>query len=263
MIKIPDGKLSEFMIAHDKYKQCINTMDIYFQNIRLLNNRTKYINKNDYMVYLQDELSKIELVSNPLDVIIPSSDDSDHLFDVNPSVPEYESLKNIITEEYLTDLFKLAHPSVVALKNNEAVIETMVDEVFINYLIYKYIDMISIFRLNCFSVMTPVIEWVVTNITLNDIKNQLTCKRVKEDKILKYLPDNVFESDYNMNCKNFADICDIDTIMLNLISNINIKSDIIWIIGIYLAAGYSLFDVDKGIDSPCVKFVEDVVSKII
>ena len=60
----------------------------------------------------------------------------------------------------------------------------------------------------------------------------------------------------------FCDSFDIGKLMIKLASNIVIKSDVFWIIGIYMICSFAIFDKGNP-DSKITKYVSDVISKIL
>ena len=52
--------------------------------------------------------------------------------------------------------------------------------------------------------------------------------------------------------------------MMRLVTNMVVKTDIILILGVYLTIGFAMsdFNNDKAEDSPCAKYVREVLSKL-
>jgi hypothetical protein len=126
-------------------------------------------------------------------------------------------------------------------------------------------------RLNTYSNFTPIIEYIVNNITLDDWKNFLVSKRINEEKYAKNCEDIIFNPDVSATYKFYIEPqkettpkFDVVNLMMRLVTNMVVKTDIILILGVYLTIGFAMsdFNNDKAEDSPCAKYVREVLSKL-
>ena len=126
-------------------------------------------------------------------------------------------------------------------------------------------------RLNMFSNYTPVIEYIVQNISLDDWKNYIVSKKINEEKYAEKCEDLLFNPDisathnfYKKHEKETTPEIDVVNLLMRLISNIVLKTDIYVILGVYLILSFAMgdFNNDKIEDSPCAKYVRDVLSNL-
>jgi len=249
MFKITEGVSNQFKKSFETHRLHIATMNIFYNNIRLLNNHHKFLDRETYNNYCTDLLKDIELVTSPIDAIIPCDETVKELFVVNQLVPEYEEILSIMTLEKLYEIIPPTHEVHIKLKDNPNILTNVIDDIFIYFCIYKYLRQIDIIRINTFSNMKEIIEYVVNNVTLKDIKSFLISKKTDENKYEKYCKDILFNPDVAATQKFYSkqhnDIPAIDilSLMMRLSSNIVIKSDIYIIIGIYLILSFSISDI--------------------
>ena len=145
--------------------------------------------------------------------------------------------------------------------------DDVLDDVFIYYSIYKYLERIGEFRIKEFANFSDAIEYVVENIRLDELKDFIKRGEKVDDKKVDKLADYVFfETDYNSICdfyeKEYEPSFRLDLLLDKLITNIVLKSDIYIILAIYLAASFAVSDFKRGIESPCVNYVREVLSCI-
>lgn len=277
MFKIDSRTSNAFKNNFEKHRLHISTMNIFYSNIRLLNNRHKYLDRKTYKEYCHDLLKDIELVTSPIDAIVPCEDEtSKDIFKMNQLVPEYEKISSIMTIDKLYEILPPTNDVHIKLKDNRNILTDVIDDIFIYFCVYKYLEQIDFIRLNTFDNMRPIIEYVVNNITEKDIKNFIVSKKLNEEKYSRYCSDIIFNIDFARTQKFYAgeikkeninsDIPSIDVLnlMIKLATNIVVKSDIYIIIGIYLVLSSSISDIfNNNIDnSPCAQYVRDVLSKI-
>ena len=278
MLKVPDGRVKEFGDAVMNHKVNVSAMNVYFQNIRMLNGKHKYIDRDTYSDVFKHALSDIELVSSPIDSFVPADNDDEHgdeLFYVNQLMPEYVEISERLTIDVLKTELGTAHPAIVALINNECTLDRLIDDIYIYYCLFKYLEMIDIIQIKSYSYLTPIIEWIVDNVTLKDIKGFMHSKNFNPEKYTKNFEDLIFNPEFAITHKFYAgkegnvegtslfcDSFDIGKLMIKLASNIVIKSDVFWIIGIYMICSFAIFDKGNP-DSKITKYVSDVISKIL
>lgn len=300
MFNLPDKTANEFKKIFETHRVQISAMDVFYQNIRMLNNKSKILDRDSYSEYVIGILNDIELVSSPIDAFIPEEteepdepdtsdeeaenaegteaeaeeeeDDDDSIFKINRSVPEYEKIKNRMTIDFIYEILPMTHPTVMKLKENPTLLETVVDDMFIYYCLFKYLDQISKIRLMMYSNTTPIIEYVVCNIDERAIKNHIVSKNINVDKCRKNADEIFFDPDLMIMHKFYVaghekdNIPSFDTsnLFMRLLNNITIKSDIYIILGIYTTLSFAMSDItnEKISDSPCIVYVRDVLSKI-
>ena len=288
MFNLPDKTANEFKKLFETHRVQISAMDVFYQNIRMLNNKGKLLDRDSYSEYVLGILNDIELVSSPIDAFIPDvsdetdapvendsteeEDEDDSIFKINRSVPEYVKIKNRMTLEFIYEILPMTHPVVMKLKENNMLLETVVDDMFIYYCLFKYLDQISKIRLMMYSNTTPIIEYVVCNIDEKAIKNHLVSKNINVDKCREKAGEIFFDPDLMIMHKFYVkghekdNIRSFDTsnLFLRLLNNITIKSDIYIILGIYTTLSFAMSDItnEKISDSPCIVYVRDVLSKI-
>ena len=288
MFNLPDKTANEFKKLFETHRVQISAMDVFYQNIRMLNNKGKLLDRDSYSEYVLGILNDIELVSSPIDAFIPDvsdetdtpaendsteeEDEDDSIFKINRSVPEYVKIKNRMTLDFIYEILPMTHPVVMKLKENNMLLETVVDDMFIYYCLFKYLDQISKIRLMMYSNTTPIIEYVVCNIDEKAIKNHLVSKNINVDKCREKAGEIFFDPDLMIMHKFYVkghekdNIRSFDTsnLFLRLLNNITIKSDIYIILGIYTTLSFAMSDItnEKISDSPCIAYVRDVLSKI-
>ena len=110
MFNLPDKTANEFKKLFETHRVQISAMDVFYQNIRMLNKKNKLLDRDSYSEYVLGILNDIELVTSPIDAFIPDvsddeteevnsveeneKEDDDSIFKINRSVPEYEKIKN-------------------------------------------------------------------------------------------------------------------------------------------------------------------------
>lgn len=283
MLKIPQSIINQFRGYYETHRVHIAAMNVFFQNIRLINGHHKLIDRDLYQNYFLKALSDIELKTPPTDAFVPCKDDeSDDLFIANQLAPEYGIIKERVTLEVLEDTLGVTHDVVMKVKENANLMTTVYDDLFLNWCIFKYIDQIDLIRLKAFSTYTPAIEYIVQNITLKDWKEYLsTTKRKNIDKYGTKCEDLLFNPDVTMTQKfyaadngNYVPKFDVVDLMIRMVSNTVFKSDIYACLGVYMIISFAMADFknvklienkEADIDpnksiSPCADYVRDVLS---
>lgn len=278
LFKISDGDRNAFAKLFENHRLCVSSSNIFYHTIRMINGKSKMIDRDTYKEYFLNLLTDIKLETPPIDAFIPNEDENvDAVFVVNDCVPEYERIKNRMT----LDFFNSALPDTneIRLQVNEKpeLMTTILDDLFINFCLFKYLDQIDTIRIQELSNYTPVIEYVVNNITEKDIKNYMNTRRINEGKYRKYCDDIFFMPEFSVTCKFFNSdddmtksrrgdfpCFDVLTLIKKLTTNIVCQSDIYIITAIYLTMSFAIVDIsnDNVDGSPCAKYVRDVLSKI-
>lgn len=273
MFNVPQPKVNEFQKLYDNHRLMVSGCEVFFQNIRMLNGRHTIMDRNTFVENYKVFTSDIELQTSPIDAFIPNAEeDNKKLFLVNRDVPEYERIKNRITMEELKKTFNETHPIIMGLADGSVSYDDVIDDIFIYWCVFKYIEQIEGIRIQMFSNFTPVIEYIVTNIDIHDLKRYLISNKIRPEKIEKHSDTIFFGPDYDMICKfylneenekNNIPVFDLDNLMQRLISNITLTSDIYIIIGMYLTASFAVADF-KGTtsDSPCCEYIRNTLAVI-
>lgn len=272
MLNIPAKKLAEFKELFKKHKVNIAACNVFFQNIRMLNGRHKMLDRKTYHDNFLNALSDIELVTSPIDAFIPGDvSKGEDLFNVNQMAPEYIEISKRIPLSLLEESFGAANELVMELKENPNKLIIVHDDIFIYFCLYKYLDQIDMTRLNSFSNYTPVIEYIVENITLKDWRSYVVSRRVNEEKYESKCEDCFFNPDISATHKFYANpvdegvpTIDVVNLLMRLATNIVLKTDIYTVVGVYLILSFAMMDFINGKtnDSPCAVYVRDVLSKI-
>ena len=287
MFNVPQSKTNEFAKLYQTHRVQISASDVYFQNIRMLNGRHTILDRKTFQEFYRVFTSDIELQTSPIDAFIPCNieptdtpdeiDPADlmkqKLFLVNREVPEYERIKKRVTTDELKNTLNETHPVIMAMTTGKATYDDVIDDIFIYWCLFKYIEQIEAIRLQIFSNMTPLIEYVVKNIDEFAIKRYLRISKIKEDKVNKHQDMMFFGPDYSMICKFYMDeknaennipVFDLDNLINRLMSNIDITGDKYIILGLYLIASFAVADF-KGPaadTSECVQYVRNVISVV-
>lgn len=252
------------------HKMSIAASEIYFQYINLIMKHIKYIDRESFMEYYMNITNDIEIATPPDQMFQIITDENDkRIFECNKHCEEFVRIAARVTEEDLRNTLPSTHPACVALVENPNNFETILNDVFINFAIKKYIDLINALRLDMFRNMSKVMEWTVENVSLKDFQSYLHTKRINEEKCQKYLDDYLFEADEHIIEKFYSvshgdvPVVNVHDLMYRLTSNLDVKTDMIVIIAIYLILSIAEADIDAGnMDSKPVKYIIDVISKI-
>jgi hypothetical protein len=284
MFNIPGKKNEEFYSLYEEHRMYVSATNVFFKNIHLLNTtKPKYITRDDFKENYKNILDDIKNESSPIDVIIPNDteypeDENGNpiipedapIFIVNQLVPEYVTIKARIEAEDMASVLGDTHAAVMAVKDNPNNMSKVIDEIFIQWLVFKYLENIEKLHLQTLSNYTPVIEWVVENIKEKELKNYLTSKRINEDKFKAkshefiFFPNlkrmKQFYEQEHETCPAF----DVENLMKRLVTNEVIKSDIYVVTAIYLALSFAMSDIyTQHVDeSPCAEYVRDILSKL-
>lgn len=263
-----------------KHQYLVNSENIYYNTIRLINKHHKLLDRDGFVEFYKNILDDIELKSHPIDMFVPNENMDEELENedgedpsiivVSRTTPEYERIAKRITLEDLYATIPPTHPVHIELKKNPGKLPIVVDDIVLYWGLFKFLDMIDAIRLKDISVMTPVIEYVVENITLDMWKSFMETKRIKPKKVNKWMEDNFFGPDYDhtngfyMNEKENDFTIDVNNLLQLLCTNIIFNSDIYIIIAVYLILTFSKADIkEKNYEnSPCATYVRDVLAKL-
>lgn len=291
MFNLSGKETTEFSKIYEQTKLIRSTTEIFYQNIRMLHYmRTKYVTQEIYDDLYDGILADIELVSSPIDTVIPNTTEypvvdgvmqvpEDYTVCVlNDTVPEYQRISKRVTADDIKSNVEASHPLNMALVENPNNISTIIDEVFKFWLIRRYFVQIELLHMQQMSQMTPIIEYTVKNITEKDIKNHIVSKKINKEKAFSRLKETIFTPDlgrikaYYNNAEGIVPNFDVESLLMRLASNVTLTSDIYIISAIYHTISFAMNDFAKHNDdaangkeyelSECEKYVAEVLSKI-
>ncbi len=282
------GKQKEFGEIFEGHRLNISTKNVYFQNIRLLNTyKPDILSREDFEKYYKVILNDIKNESTPIECIIPNdekliNEDSDDpnaevqvpegykLFVTNQIVPEYKQISARIKADDINTTFPPTHPVRMAVINDPSKLDQVIDDAFVHWLLFKYLEAIDTLQIHGYSNYTPVIEWTVNNITESDLKSFIKSDKINKNKIKKFIRSIAFAPDFSRVIKFYSeerDNCpkiDVENLIYRLISNEDVKPDLYIIGAIYQTLSFAMSDIytNNIEESPCAKYVIDVLSKI-
>lgn len=272
MLKLPSNMVKEMASKIQNHKVNIAACNIFTQTIRMLTKMNELLDRKTYEEVFLNFLSDIELTTPPTDAFIPTDGDSDKLFIVNQLAPEYIEITKRIPMNMLEEVLSPASALIVLLKSKPEKLSVVHDDLFVFFCMYKYSEQIDLLRLDMFSNYTPMIEYIVENITLDDWKTYLsTTKRINTEKYAKLCEDIIFNIDITIVHKFFLNNddervpkFDVVNLLMRLASNVVLKTDIYFVLGAYMIISFAMpdFKNDKLDESPCTKYICDVLSKL-
>jgi hypothetical protein len=287
MFNIIGKQLDEFYRLYEAHRMNISATNVYFQNIRLLNTyKTELLSRDDFVEFYKGILNDVKNESAPIDCLIPNdqkliNEDSDDpnaeievpddykLFIINQEVPEYKTIAARIKADDMDTTFPPTHPVRMAVMDNPDKITQVIDEAFIHWLVFKYLETIETLHIQTFSNFTPVIEWTVKNVGLKELKSFIISKNINLEKVRSKTHQFIFKPDLSRMKKFYEDDHDgfpkIDVVKLieKLTSNTVVKSDTYVVTAIYLTLSFAMTDIYNGnLDEPHVIYVRDVLSQI-
>lgn len=267
MFKIPMKLAISFNINnHHLY---ISTMNIFYHTLRLLNGRHKILDRETYKEYFKDIVHNVQLLTPPMDAFIPAEDDdTSHIFSINRDMCEYKEIATIITRDQIKSILPATHDVIVKLNEDNNLYDVIIDDITLYYAVFKYLDQISAIRLKVVSNLSDIVEHVIGNITLNDIKRYLISNKINEEKYNAFkdglfLPDVEGTQDFFSVEHGDIQAFDVVNLIMRLISNKIVKSDTYIVLAIYAIMSFAVADIIDGkTESECAKYVRDVLSKI-
>lgn len=287
MFNIIGKQLDEFYRLYEAHRMNISATNVYFQNIRLLNTyKTELLSRDDFVEFYKGILNDVKNESAPIDCIIPNdqkliNEDSDDpnaeievpedykLFIINQEVPEYKTIAARIKADDMDATFPPTHPVRMAVMDNPDKITQVIDEAFIHWLVFKYLETIETLHIQTFSNFTPVIEWTVKNVGLKELKSFIISKNINLEKVRSKTHQFIFKPDLSRMKKFYEDDhegfpkIDVVKLLEKLTSNTVVKSDIYVVTAIYLTLSFAMTDIYNGnLDEPHVIYVRDVLSQI-
>lgn len=263
--------IQELAQRFNVHKANIAACNIYFQTIRMLNGQHSNVDRDTFQNCFRDALSDIDLETPPTDAFIPDPEEKGKLFRVNRLAVEYLKIVERMPLSLLEEAFGPANALVILCKHDPKELEKTYDDIFIYFCLFKYIDTIEILRLNMFSNFTPMIEWIVENITIDDWKKYLLKSKPDPEKYAAKCEDILFNPDVAATFKFYSnnddpnipdfDVCDL---MMRIVTNMVVKNDIFLVLGTYLLIAFAMSDFNnkKAEDSKCGIYVREVLSKL-
>jgi hypothetical protein len=274
MITIPNKMLEEFVGRFNTHKANIAACNIFYHTMIMLNHKkSDIITREMFDQEFRNALSDIELVTSPTDAFVPNDSnemkETKELFVINQLAAEYIEITKRMPLSLIEETYGPANALVILLKQDPKNVEKFHDDLFLYFMLFKYLDQIDIIRLNIFSNYTPIIEYIVENITLKDWKDYIKTNKTNPEKYASKCEDVLFNPDISAvykyyNTSEDAPKLDVVNLMMRLVNNMVLKNDIILILGVYLIISFAMSDFNnkKAEDSPCAKYVRDVLSKI-
>jgi len=274
MITIPNKMLEEFVGRFNTHKANIAACNIFYHTMIMLNHKkSDIITREMFDQEFRNALSDIELVTSPTDAFVPNDSnemkETKELFMINQLAAEYIEITKRMPLSLIEETYGPANALVILLKQDPKNVEKFHDDLFLYFMLFKYLDQIDIIRLNIFSNYTPIIEYIVENITLKDWKDYIKTNKTNPEKYASKCEDVLFNPDISAvykyyNTSEDAPKLDVVNLMMRLVNNMVLKNDIILILGVYLIISFAMSDFNnkKAEDSPCAKYVREVLSKI-
>lgn len=294
MFNVPPARTTEFEKLFKQHQLLISGCNVFYHNIRLINGRHRILDRKTFDEYYKNFTADIELKTSPIDSFIPDDTDpnqdtpdevtpedlmNERLFYVNrneEAVPEYGRIKRRVTEADLRETLGETHPVVMALTNHEVTMDDIIDDIFIYWALYKYLDQIVRIRIQVFSNMTPLIEYITNKITLADLKKAIHTDKLNDEKIAKYRSDLMFFApdikkicDFYMDKEKYPQTeikFDLDNLINRVLSNTDGKGDKFIALGMYLIASFAVSDFmteDPTVitDRRCMDYVRNVLAQ--
>lgn len=269
----PDGvTLKEIAERFKVHTANIAACNIYFQTIRLLNTIPyNNIDRDTFAKDFRNALSDIDLETPPTDAFIPDPEDEKSIVRINRLAKEYLTIKERMPISLLEEVYGPANALVILIKHDPNELEKMYDDLFKYFCMFKYIDTIEILRLNMISNFTPMIEWIVENISIKDWQSYLVKKKPDPEKYASKCEDIFFNPDIAATFKFYTENpdptipeFDVVDLMMRIVTNMVVRHDIFLVLGVYLIISYAMGDFNnkKAEDSKCGIYVREVLSKI-
>jgi len=237
----------------------------------MLNGKHELIDRKTYEDNFLNALSDIELITPPMDAFVPTAGENGKMFVINQLSAEYMEISKRMPISLIEHAFGPTNALVVLLKAHPSEIEKVHDDLFLYFCLFKYLDQIDIARLDNFSNYNPITEYIINNISLKDWKSYMVSKRTNEEKYAKKCEDLLFNPDIAATHKFYLNPkddeipkIDVVNLMMRLVSNTVVKDDIIIVLGVYMIITAAMIDFnnEKVSDSPCIRYVKDVLSQL-
>lgn len=282
MFNINRSHVEEFDKIYNLHRYLINRMNIFSLNISLVNKKHRHLDLDTYNKCFRNALSDIELKSDPIETIVPYTDEetdgfkNDRSFYLNFENEEAKTIVERIDADTMRDTLLPGSELQAKFVNNEVSLQDLLDDVYLYFIITKYCEQIDLLRLQAFSNATPLIEYTVDFVTTKELKNYINTKRLNPEKYAEKCQDMIFNPSFakqvefyknEENLKAF-DIkpFDLQEFMMLVATNTAIKTDTLMLLGIYGALSFAITEIKKGDTekvSPCVDFVKRISNEFI
>lgn len=274
MFNINRGKLKDIESIFNNHRYLVNRMNIYILNIRLIQDKYRHMDKQTYDVCFRNALSAIELISDPIESIVPYSDvetdgfENDRSFYLNYETDEAKEIMEKIDTDVMRDTLLPGSDLATKFANNEVSLKDLIDDVYLHYLTTKYWEQFNALRYQVYCNMNKLIEYTTEFVDMKKLKNHMVSKKLNEEKYASYCKDIICNYEFAIVQRFFKDEeslkqfnikpFDLQQFMIRLATNITIKSDVFIVLGIYGACSFASVELMKPDNeklSPCVDFV--------
>lgn len=273
MFNIPDKLVKEWQsngVIHN-HKLYINTMNIYFDTFKIVSRRTSIIERKDYKSYLSHLFGDIKVTTPLSDIFFPTPKRGKEALTINKDAIEYKSFVDRINIDKFFAAMPEEHEVTKKLIEDKGLFDKIIDDCYVHFMVYYMLNQTELIRIKEMGNLTPVVDYMIANITLKDMKNYLsTTRRINIDKYSKIGVDMIFNPElltlqkfYEQGGPMFGSL-DVQLLMQKLISNLVLKSDIYIIMAIYTVLSFAQSEMMHGITDrdECSKYVIDVISKL-
>lgn len=277
MLRIP-VELRNKLIGNDGLyvKQKLNTAscNILFEHIKSISNTHSYLDRLTYQNDFLPALSSIDLVTDPQAAFIPRDDITKEIngvkriWDPNRLAPEYIEITKRIPLSLLEETYGPTNALVILAKADPKNLDTIYDDIYIYFMLFKWLDQINLIRLTSFSNYCEVIEYVVDNITYDDWKTFLkTTSKINIQKYASKCEEVIFNPEIasiQKFYKNHEPKFDAVNLMMRLVSNVIVNHEMYLVFAVYLIMSCAVIDLseEKTSVSKCMDYVNNVLSKL-
>lgn len=282
MFNIDRSHVKDFESTYTMHRYLINRMNIFSLNISLINNKHRYLDRETYNTCFRNALSDIELVSDPIETIVPYTDEetdgfkNDRKFYLNFENPEAKTITERIDADVMKDTLLPGSELQTKFINNEVSLQDLIDDVYLYFIITKYCEQIDLLRFQMFSNMTSLIEYTVEFVTPKVLKDYIVSKKLNEKKYADKCSDIIFNPSFAKEVQFYNDEkvlesygikpFNLQTLLIQIASNTVIKTDTLMLLGIYGAISFAMSEIRKHDTehvSPCVEFVKRISNEYI
>lgn len=271
---IPIGLNNKWMKIYRQHQYCVNSENIYFNTLRLVNKHHKLIDRDSYVEYFKNLTYDINLESHPIDIFVPIEDNATevdientlpNIVNVSREVPEYKHISERFTFDSLCEYLPPEHPAYVKLKESPGLYDIAIDDIVLYWALFKFIDEIEKLRMSDLSIMKPIIDYTINELTLDKFKDFMSTNRINIKKVRKWTNDNFFSPNLDHISEFYLTgpvLINLDNLIGRLCSNIVFNNDIYIIISLYLILGIAKDDIKNNIDTEYTNYVREVIAKL-
>ena len=283
MFNLKNLKVKDAKELYDTQRLGVTTMNVFFQNIRVLKQRAyKYISLETYKEFYMKMMDDIEITSSPIDTIVPNTKEEEipqteeeefkSMFTINTLVPEYAMVTDRVTLEDLFGYVPATNSTCMKMKEHPDQLPLLREEVFMHFLLTKYLQCIDQIHLELISVFCNTIEYVVNNVNEKVLKDYIHTSKIDFDgKVKEKLRELTFHPEYRRTVTFYSDphddipVIDVEKIMGILFTNSDSKTDDIIAVALYHTLSYAIIDIESETPNdefPHVKYIRDTLSKL-